>query len=179
MNINNKEFTDPYGNDGVDIAGYNPQITKDYLQQEHNSLGAPVDGSSPSLDPQPYYPDGGTILSDEYFNYSNSGIQEVGSYSVNTVAQDEARMRQIEKERQMGRSIYNAPPSVSGIPNIAEPPKPTQDQLAQQMKEANINSLTMKINSLQNELGVLQMKITRTEIGLKKAKKQLSELESN
>lgn len=173
MNINNKEFTDPYGNDQVDTVGYNPSLAKDYLQQEHNSLGAPVDGSSPSLDPQPYYPDGGTILSEEYFNYSNSGVASVASYSVNTVEQDEQRMRQIDLEATQGRSIYNAPPKSSGAPSINDGEKLNSTQLEKQIKENNINNLIYKLSLLTREKESLEIRLINTERAIKNTKNEL------
>lgn len=176
MSINNNI---PYGNDQVDTVGYNPQITKDYLQQEQAGTNKAIDDGRPSINPQPYCPEGGQIISDEYFNHSNLGIHQVNSYSVNNTDEWEAQVKAADLEALGGRTIYNTFPTKSVMPNIVEPPKPTQERLAQVHKEALVNSLTQKIKRYQSELAAFQMKVINAEIGLKKAKDQLSELEDS
>lgn len=178
MTINNSEKLEHPGmyNEGVQPIGYNPQITKDYLQQEQVGLTKAVDDGRPSLNVQEYAP--GTILSDEYFNHSTRGVQQLSSYSVNTVEQDEARLQEVEKQRQKGYSTYNSPPLNSGAPFLSEEVKPTQQQLEKQIKQSQINSLTNKINSLQVEKGNLEIRLVGVEIALVKARGQLQQLES-
>ncbi|NJL52684.1 MAG: hypothetical protein HC930_11530 [Hydrococcus sp. SU_1_0] len=117
----------PYGNDGVSQPGHNPEITRQYLQYEQEQLGFATDGSSPAINPQEYAP--GTILSDEYFNHTTGGIQQVNSYSVNQTDEWEQQVRQADRQVLQGRSIYNNSPISGGAPNIPEAPKPTQQQL--------------------------------------------------
>ena len=138
----------PYGNDDIQPIGYNPQITKDYLQQEQSGLTKAVDGSSPAINPQPYCPEGGTILSDEYFNHSNTGVVQVNSYSVNTVEYDEARLREIEQQRVLGRTIYNTPPSVSVMPNVDDGLRVDDNTLALLKERELLRSMNSRLKNL-------------------------------
>lgn len=184
MNINNNPQI-PYGNDGTQPIGQNPNILRDYLEVEIVNSKKAIDDGRPSINPQPYYPDSyygaGTILSDQYFNYSSDGIQEVTSASVNSTDEWERQARQADLDATRGRTIYNS--SVVGTksvaPNVEDGGRITNEGLLKAQREAQINSLTNKINRYQQELTVFQMKVINAEIGLKKAKDQLSELEDS
>lgn len=161
----------------VDDISSNSQIGETIKYLESNNK-RPVENSFPTINPQQYAP--GEIISDQYFNHSNNGIQEVNSYSHNTVERDEARLRQIELDRRDGYSTYNSPPKSSGAPFLQDDGvRLDPQQLQKAQKQAQISALTQQIRLLNDEQGKLNLRLVGVEIALKKAKDQLSELEEN
>lgn len=162
----------------VDDISPNSSI-RDSFQYLESNTRPPLDNSSPTIQPQKYADEleAGTILSSHVFEHSNNGVSEVSSYSINNTDEWERQARQADLDATRGFSTYTLPPKFSGIPNIPELPKPTQEQLAQAQKEAQINSLTQKLRLLNDEEGALQLRLVGIEIARKKAKDELQQLQ--
>ncbi len=166
----------------VDNMNYG-HVTNAYAEQEYSNSRPAVEASQPATQPQPYQPDtwvqGGTILSDTYYNVTDSGVQEVTRASANTTAQWEADVRQRQQELVQGRSRYNTPPTSGGFTpylDVSEGKKATPEELEAQRNRETADSLTAMIGRLKREEGTLRLKLQHNLEAQRRAKQRLEEL---
>lgn len=121
---------------------------------------------------QGYVP-GGTILTDNIYEFSDRGVHQVHEYSHNTSAKHEAHMKQEQQRVQVtGRSIYQTPPKSGGFKpyvDVSEPPKPTEEQLA-------LLKTRDRLITINNKLRLLQLDEQRYETKLANVRRAMKSL---
>ncbi|MEM8720407.1 MAG: hypothetical protein AAGE84_14065 [Cyanobacteria bacterium P01_G01_bin.39] len=126
----------------------------------------------------PHIPDGGTILSDTTYTYGTRGVVEHNNMSTNTTDQWERQTRAAQYAATQGNSRYNTPvtqtPSVA--PNIEEPPKPTQEHLAQLRKRDRLVNINSKLKTLLHERKVASLKLASIDRNIQSLQEQLEEV---
>lgn len=195
MNNNNIPHI-PYGNEGVDTLSTNPYIqqTEEYLERDAQP---PLEGlPQPAINPNVNMPginysntitdtrqggwvEGGTVLTDTYYNVTDSGIVETHSYSHNDYEQRELRARQEYQRQLQGRGLHQTPPSNSGFsPYLStnEPPKPSAEQLAQLRKRDHLVNLNSRLKTLVHERQVASLKLASIDRNIKSLEQELEEL---
>ncbi len=166
----------------VDNMNYS-HVTNAYAEQEYSNSKPAVEASQPATQPQPYQPDtwvqGGTILSDNFYNVTDSGIHQVTKGSENTTEQWERDVRQRQQELVRGRSRYNTPPTSGGFTpyvDVSEGKRATPEELEEQRNRETVEQLTAMIGRLQKEEGTLRLKLQHNLEAQRRAKQRLEEL---
>lgn len=156
-------------------------IKEQYAQEEYNDARPPVEASQPTINPNQNIPgfnfgnptidkgsgwtEGGTILQSNTYNITESGVQEIHSYSHNQYEQEERRLRLEEQDIINSRkSIFMTPPETGGAPSLSdEPDKPTEEQLTELHKKDRVNVLTNRLKELTFNRQQARTKLTRLE----------------
>ena len=173
-------------NQGIDILSENPIIRdiKDRLYKD--AQPATEYSQQPTINPQPFQPDtwveGGTIIEDRTFSYGDYGVVERDNLaSRNSTQAWEAQVAKAHRDATQGKSRYNVPvtqtPSVA--PNVPEPPKPSEAQLAQLRKRDRLVTINARLKTLQHEEYLTQKKLSNIRASLRSLKEEVESLDNS
>ncbi len=126
------------------------------------------------------YVHAGKVLSDQYINFSDSGVHSVDVMTNNTSQEWEQQVRRQQQAQVRGRTRYNTPPTSGGFTpyvDVSDGKKATPEELEVQRKNETIEQLAGVLGRLQKEETTLRLKLQHNMEAQRNARERLTELD--